>query len=93
MYVYIMASCNRNLLYIGVTNNLARRVYEHKNELYWGYTAKYHIHDLVYFEVFTDAKQAIMREKQLKKWRRKKKTDLVESMNPEWADLSFMLYE
>jgi len=79
---------NSKTLYTGVTNNLNRRVYEHKNKLIQGFTAKYNITKLVYFEICTDINQAIAREKQIKSWLRKKKVYLIESVNPEWNDLS-----
>jgi putative endonuclease len=79
---------NSKTLYTGVTNNLNRRVYEHKNKLIQGFTAKYNITKLVYFEICTDINQAIAREKQIKGWLRKKKVYLIESVNPEWNDLS-----
>lgn len=75
-------------LYVGVTNNLQRRVYEHKNKIIQGFTSKYNITKVVYFEVFNDIESAIKREKQIKGWLRKKKIELIESMNPEWNDLS-----
>ncbi len=75
-------------LYTGVTNNLHRRVYEHKNKIIPGFTAKYNITKLVYFETFNDINLAIAREKQIKGWIRKKKIELIESVNPEWKDLS-----
>ena len=75
-------------LYTGVTNNLMRRVYEHKNKLIPGFTSKYNIKKLVYFESTSDINQAILREKQIKGWLRVKKIALIESTNPEWKDLS-----
>lgn len=75
-------------LYTGVTNNLTRRVYEHKNKSIDGFTKKYNIHKLVYLELFNNIEAAIRREKQIKGWIRKKKIDLIESMNPDWKDLS-----
>ena len=75
-------------LYTGVTNNLERRVFEHKTHLIEGFTKKYKISKLVYFEATSDIKVAIMREKQIKGWKRKKKIALIESMNPGWKDLS-----
>ena len=87
-YIYIMTTVTNSVLYIGVTNNLKRRVYEHKNEKIEGFTRKYHIHKLVYYEVYTDPYTAISREKQLKRWRREKKNILINSKNPEWTDLS-----
>ena len=86
-YVYIMASKQLGMLYIGVTSNLIKRVYEHKNNLVKGFTNKYHIHNLVYFEVTEDINNALSREKQLKKWNRAWKIELIEKNNPEWRDL------
>ena len=86
-YVYIMTNKSKTL-YVGVTNNLQRRVYEHKNKMIKGFTSKYNITKVVYFEVFNDIESAIKREKQIKGWLRKKKIDLIESMNPDWNDLS-----
>jgi len=86
-WVYIMTnkSCT---LYTGVTNNLPRRVYEHQHKLVPGFTSKYNITMLVYYEEFTDVREAIAREKQIKGWLRAKKIALIETMNPEWRDLS-----
>ncbi|MBR1558921.1 MAG: GIY-YIG nuclease family protein [Clostridia bacterium] len=75
-------------MYIGVTNDLERRLYEHRNQLVDGFTKKYNVHKLVYYEMTEDVKSAIAREKQLKGWRRDRKNALVESMNPSWKDLS-----
>ena len=86
-YVYIMTNRARTL-YTGVTNNLYRRVYEHKNKLIGGFTKKYNITKLVWYEVTSEITSAIAREKQIKGWLRKKKIALIESMNPEWKDLS-----
>ena len=86
-YVYIMASKRAGMLYIGVTSNLIKRVYEHKNDLVEGFTNKYHIHNLVYFETTPDVQTALTREKQLKKWNRAWKDGLIEKNNPEWRDL------
>ena len=86
-YVYVMASKRDGMLYIGVTSNLIKRVYEHKNDLVDGFTNKYHIHNLVYFEVAEDIRTAISREKQLKKWNRAWKEALIDKSNPEWRDL------
>ena len=82
-----MASKLNGMLYIGVTSDLIKRVYEHKNDLTAGFTHKYHIHNLVYFEVTEDISSAISREKQLKKWNRAWKIALLEKQNPEWRDL------
>ena len=87
-YVYIMSNKTNTVVYIGVTNNLQRRIYEHKNELYEGFTKKYKLHKLVYFEECIDIKDAILREKQLKGWKRVKKNALIETINPEWIDLA-----
>ena len=76
------------MLYIGVTNNLERRLYEHKNKLIKGFTERYNINKLVYFEQTNDIESAITREKEIKKWRREKKNILVESTNKKWEDLS-----
>ena len=86
--VYILTNWNDKVMYIGVTGDLQRRIYEHRNEMADGFTKKYHVHKLVYFEQTTDPYAAITREKQLKKWSRVKKNHLVETMNPEWKDLS-----
>ncbi|MBI4236343.1 MAG: GIY-YIG nuclease family protein [Chloroflexi bacterium] len=75
-------------LYVGVTNNLARRVYEHRHHLLEGFTARYHLTLLVYYESTPDVTSAIAREKELKGWRRQRKIKLIESVNPEWEDLS-----
>ena len=85
-FVYIMTN-KSGTLYTGVTNNLERRVYEHKHHLFKGFTNKYKIDKLIYFEETTDINAAISREKQIKGWLRKKKIALIESMNPEWNDL------
>jgi putative endonuclease len=86
-YVYIMArkSCT---LYTGATNNLERRVVQHRDKLQKGFTARYNINRLVYYEVFSDIREAISREKQIKAWGRMKKIALIESMNRDWKDLS-----
>jgi putative endonuclease len=75
-------------MYVGMTNNLERRVYEHKHKLVKGFTSKYNVNKLVYFEQFSDAQAAIAREKEIKKWRREKKNNLVNASNPKWKDLS-----
>lgn len=86
--MYILASQRNGTLYIGVTNDLIRRVYEHKNGLVEGFTKKYNVKNLIYYEATTDVNGALQREKQLKKWNRKWKLDLIESENPNWKDLS-----
>ena len=92
-YVYIMSNWNNNVVYIGFTNNLERRVYEHKNKLIDGFTKKFNVTKLVYFEYTNDVKVAIEREKQLKSWRREKKNHLIETSNPQWNDLSKEWYK
>jgi putative endonuclease len=87
-WIYMMASQKNGTLYIGVTNGLERRVWQHKNEVSDGFTKQYRVTRLVYFEAFNDISAAIGREKQLKAGTRKKKIALIESNNPEWADLS-----
>ena len=86
-YVYILASRSKTI-YVGFTNDLKRRVYEHKKKITKGFTKRYNITRLVYFELFDAPEEAIAREKQLKGWLRKKKVALIESMNPDWEDLS-----
>lgn len=85
--VYILSNHRRGTIYIGVTSNLIRRVWEHKQGLVDGFTKKYQIHTLVYFEMADDMPTAIAREKQLKKWRRMWKIELIEKQNNEWRDL------
>jgi len=87
-YVYILASKKNGTLYTGVTNNLIRRLHEHKNNIADGFTKKYNIKNLVYFEQTTDIESAITREKCIKKWNRDWKIKLIEESNPEWKDLS-----
>ncbi len=91
-YVYILASQRNGTLYIGVTNNLRKRIYEHKNDLVEGFTKKYQVHELVYFEETSDIESAIKREKQLKAWKRKWKLELIEKSNPNWDDLYDKLF-
>lgn len=86
-YVYILSSYSR-VLYIGVTNNLERRMGEHKQRLIPGFTSRYSIDRLIYFETFGEILDALAREKQLKKWARAKKEKLIEAVNPQWEDLS-----
>ena len=86
-YTYIMASKRNGTLYIGVTSDLIKRVYEHKNDLVEGFTNRYSVHYLVYFEQHEDITAAIHREKRLKEWQRNWKLALIEIDNPEWADL------
>ncbi len=86
-YVYIMTNKNNTVLYTGVTNNIIRRVYEHKEKLIDGFTKKYNCSKLVWYEIYDDSYNAIAREKQIKAGSRKKKLDLINKMNPEWNDL------
>jgi len=87
-YVYLMTNWNNKVMYVGITNNLERRVYEHKQKLVKGFTEKYKVNKLVYFEETGDVWAALAREKEIKKWRREKKNNLVQSLNPRWIDLS-----
>ena len=90
-YVYILASKKNGVLYIGVTSDLVKRVYEHKNDLVEGFTKKYHVHKLVYYEKNNDVYAAITREKQIKKWSRAWKVQLIEKNNSDWGDLYYNL--
>jgi putative endonuclease len=87
-YVYIVTNWNDKVMYVGVTKDLMRRLYEHKNKLIPGFTSKYNVHKLFYFEETSDVLTALEREKEIKKWRREKKNNLVEKRNPDWKDLS-----
>jgi putative endonuclease len=87
-YVYILANNLSTVLYTGVTNDLERRVYEHKQKRISGFTSKYNVSKLVYFEEGSDVGAAITREKEIKGWRRSRKAELVSTMNPQWRDLS-----
>ena len=87
-YVYILTNTHRNVVYTGVTNDLIRRIYEHKNHLDKGsFTAQYNVDQLVYYEITSSIDAAIEREKQIKGWNRKRKNKLIESKNPNWVDL------
>ncbi len=86
-YVYILCSKRNGTLYIGVTSDLIKRVYEHKNNFVDGFTNKYNVHNLAWFETHESAESAIFREKQIKKWEREWKLQLIEKHNPEWCDL------
>ena len=86
-YVYMMANKHNNVLYIGVTNNLVRRVYEHKKNLIEGFTKKYNCHKLVWFQQTNDVTAAITQEKRMKKWKREYKENVIREINPEWKDL------
>ena len=91
-YVYILTNFNDTTFYIGVTNNLTKRIYEHKNKLMKGFSNKYNLKKLVYFEETNDINSAIRREKQLKNWHREWKINLIKSKNPNFEDLSLKLY-
>ena len=86
-YIYIMASRKHGTLYVGITSNLLGRVYQHKTGAVASFTRRYHVHLLVWFESYDDPLTAIAREKEIKKWRREWKINLIEQTNPEWADL------
>ena len=87
-YVYMLTNVSGNVLYTGCTNNLKRRLYEHQNKLADGFTKKYNVNKLVYYEITSDVNSAIAREKQIKGWTRAKKNALIESKNPQWCDLT-----
>ncbi len=87
-YVYIVSNFTNSTLYVGVTNDIVRRVYEHKNKLVEGFTDRYNINKLVYVEECNDINAALEREKQIKRWRREKKVAIINELNPEWKDLS-----
>ena len=87
-YVYILTNRRKTVLYTGITNNLERRMVEHKSGLVKGFTKRYNLNRLVWFESLPDAQDAIRSEKRIKRWIRKKKIELIEEMNPEWKDLS-----
>ncbi|MCB8982111.1 MAG: GIY-YIG nuclease family protein [Ardenticatenaceae bacterium] len=86
-FVYIMASKKNGTLYIGITNDLIRRVWQHKNDIHDGFTKQYGVHRLVWYEAHRDVNEAIQREKQMKKWRRQWKINVIEEQNPDWNDL------
>ena len=86
-YIYILTNGSHKVLYTGITSDLVKRIYEHKNKFVEGFTKKYNLYKLVYYEVFDDIVNAIAREKQIKGWLRSKKVALIESFNPRWKDL------
>ncbi|PKL77026.1 MAG: endonuclease [Candidatus Melainabacteria bacterium HGW-Melainabacteria-1] len=86
-YVYLRAQAPYGVLYLGVTSDLIRRTWEHKSGLIEGFTKRYHVHMLVWYEVHISSESAILREKQLKKWKRQYKLNLIDEMNPDWKDL------
>lgn len=90
-YVYIITNWSNEVMYIGVTNNLKRRVYEHKNKLVEGFTKRYNVDKLLYFEVYKDVRLALNREKEIKGWRRAKKIALIEEKNPNYEDIYHLL--
>jgi len=89
--VYILTNNRNTVLYIGVSSNLVRRIWDHKHKAYYGFTSKYNVDKLVYYEFFDDIVNAIIREKQLKAGSRQKKVDLINKFNPEWKDLYSMI--
>ena len=91
-YIYILTNKTNKVLYIGVTNDLKRRIYEHKNKLVDGFTKKYNLTKLVYFEITENINEALNREKQLKNWRREWKINIINDFNPDWMDLSEELF-
>ena len=90
-FVYLLANKPRGTLYTGVTSNLIQRVYQHKEGVVEGFTKKYEIHRLVYYEIHADINEAILREKRIKRWRRQWKINLIEQINPQWANLAIGL--
>ncbi|MCS6956223.1 MAG: GIY-YIG nuclease family protein [Patescibacteria group bacterium] len=90
-FIYILTNKKNGVLYIGITNDLKRRIYEHKNKLVDGFTKKYNLKILVYYELYQDVNLAIIREKRLKKWNRAWKINLIKEKNPEWKDLYYEL--
>lgn len=86
-YIYIITNETNSVLYIGVTTDLPKRIYEHRNKLVDGFSAKYHLYKLIYFEVFDNIESALNREKQLKRWHREWKNNLISTNNPKWNDL------
>ncbi|GAB4392447.1 MAG: GIY-YIG nuclease family protein [Gammaproteobacteria bacterium] len=86
-YVYLLTNKHHNVLYVGVTNHLIRRTYEHKDKVQKSFTCKYNVNRLIYYEVYNDIFSAIAREKQIKKWNRRKKEALINQFNPLWLDL------
>jgi putative endonuclease len=92
-YVYMMSNKNRVVLYTGMTNSLEVRVWQHQKHSLDGFTKKYNVDRLVYYETYDDPRDAISREKEIKGWRRSKKNELVQTLNPKWADLSSILFE
>ena len=90
-YVYLLTTKQYGILYTGITSNLISRIYQHKENLVDGFTKKYNVHKLVYYEIHDDVNEAILREKRIKKWNRKWKINLIEQTNPQWIDLYYGL--
>ena len=86
-YIYIMSSRYNKVLYVGITSYLIKRVWEHKNKVVDGFTKRYNLYKLVYYEIYDDIETAINREKQIKSWSRRKKAELINALNPSWDDL------
>ncbi len=86
-YVYILTNKKRGVFYVGVTRDLIKRIWQHKNRMGQGFTSKYNLHNLVYFELYQEVTDAIQREKRLKRWKRSWKIKLIEKANPRWQDL------
>ena len=86
-YIYFMSNRYNKVLYVGITSNLIKRVWEHKNKVVDGFTKRYNLYKLVYYEIYDDIETAINREKQIKSWSRKKKAELINALNPSWDDL------
>lgn len=91
-YVYILASLHNRVLYIGVTSDLQKRIWEHKEKIIKGFTSQYNVDRLVHFEIYGDAETAIKRERNMKEWKREWKVNLIEKDNPEWIDLYDQIY-
>ena len=91
-YVYILGNVSRTVLYVGFTGNLGARLWQHRNDLVKGFSQKYHVHNLLYYELFEDPENAILREKQIKGWSRKKKEELISEFNPGQVDLYDKVY-
>ena len=92
-YIYIISNWNNKVIYTGMTNDLETRIYEHKNKIFEGFSKKYNLDKLVFYEYTNDVNAAIAREKEIKKWRREKKNKLIESVNPEWKDLAEEIFK
>lgn len=90
-FVYILSNCNKNVVYVGCTDQLRKRIYFHKNRLIPGFTKKYNVDQLIYYEECRNVEEALIREKQIKGFRREKKDFLIQKMNPQWLDLYNML--